>query len=247
MYIQKDFIKNFQEKIKTKREESGIERKFRDRTEEQRMKEEEMKILFNMRKCIKICILYVLYVSAATLPIEAQDENPGKIILTAGASYNQSNREFMTTTGIGIFLEMNYRFSDRIQFGYRFEPTALAYGELILPGGCDGECREGANYVLNNYFMFNYFPGQVFFGPNGVGYRSYAGLSMDVLSHKRWIITSRETGNWKDTHKWFANPGVGLRLGMLAGRFDISVAYHIAGRDFQDYVGFGLGYRIFNF
>jgi hypothetical protein len=37
---------------------------------------------------------------------------------------------------------------------------------------------------------------------------------------------------------------MGFRIGALLGRLDISASYNIAGSDFQNFFGFGLGYNV---
>ncbi len=170
-----------------------------------------------------------------------------------GANYNLSSTEFNTTTGIGIFVEPSFILGDKFRLSYRFEPTALAYGVLVLPGGCSEEhpaypgfpsCREGANYLLSNYLKGEYLFGKPKYGRKGGAHQAYAGLNLNLLTHKRYIITSRVPGNWQDTHKWVANPGFGLSIGALLGRFALSVSFNKTGKDFRDFVGFGLAYRL---
>lgn len=175
---------------------------------------------------------------------QGQDDKTNQIKVFIGAHYNGSNTEWMPTTGIGLFAEPSILINDKFKFGYRFEPTALAYGVLVLPGGCGGECKEGANYVLGNYLKAEYMFGRPKFGNKGGRYQGYFGLSFNILTHKRWIITSRSPLGWTDTHKWVADPGIGFRIGALLGRLDISASYNIAGSDFQNFFGLGLGYSI---
>jgi hypothetical protein len=172
--------------------------------------------------------------------------------LAVGVHYNKSSTEFNNTTGIGLFVEPSWTLSNRFRVGYRFEPTALAYGVLVLPGGCTEEhpsypgfpsCREGANYVLNNYLKGAYFLGEPKYGRKGGPYQLYVGLQALVLTHKRYIITSREPGRWRDTHRWVTNAGLGVGIGALLGRFDLAATYNRTGDDFRSHAGFSLGYR----
>ncbi|MFA0962154.1 hypothetical protein AB9P05_10125 [Roseivirga sp. BDSF3-8] len=170
-------------------------------------------------------------------------ERPSREIgVLAGLNFNQSNTLFNTTTGIGVFVEPDILINGRYRFGYRFEPTALAYGVLVLPGGCGGECREGANYVLNNYLKAEYLFGQPRRGKNRGRHQFYAGVNLVILTHNRWILI-RDPGNYQNTRRWVTDTGFGIRAGALLGRFDLSAAFNMVGDDYQDYVGFSLGYR----
>jgi len=173
-----------------------------------------------------------------------QDDETSQIKVFIGALYNGSNTDWMPTTGIGLFVEPSILMNDKFKIGYRFEPTALAYGVLTLPGGCGGECKEGANYLLGNYLKAEYMFGRPKFGDKGGRYQGYVGLSFNILTHKRWIITSRAPGRWTDIHNWVIDAGMGFRIGALLGRLDISASYNIAGSDFQNFFGFGLGYNV---
>jgi hypothetical protein len=176
------------------------------------------------------------------IPVESQftRENIG---MQTGIVFNVSNDEFNSTTGLGLYFEPNYLVENKLRLGIRFEPVALAYGILTLPGGCDGSCEEGANFVLNNYLKAEYFLGNPVFGPNGVKYQSYAGFHLSLITHKRYIITSRIPGAWKDTRERVTNLGIGPRIGILAGRFDLSASFNLTGEDFRNYAGFNLGYQ----
>lgn len=185
--------------------------------------------------------------------IFCQQHNAAMFNLYAGAIYSNSNDEFMNNTGIGVFLEPSLTFGKKFKTAFRFEPLALAYGVLLLPGGCTEEhprypgiptCREGANYLLNNYFIFDYLIGQSKSGKKGGHYQSYLGMSFNIHTHRRYVITSRVPGNWRDTAKWIIRPGTGIRIGYLLGKFNLSVAYNFIGKDFQDYLGMSLSYRI---
>ena len=176
---------------------------------------------------------------------QSQDEKTSQINVFIGTHYNGSSTDWIPTTGIGFFVEPNILINDKYKLGYRFEPTALAYGVSVLPGGlCGVECREGANYLLGNYLKAEYMLGRPKFGSKGGKYQGYAGLSFNILTHKRWVITSRSSQGWVDTHMWIVDPGMGFRIGALIGRLDVSASYNIAGNDFQNFFGFGLGYTI---
>lgn len=191
-------------------------------------------------------ILSLLFTVFCLISAQGQDHKSNQFNFFFGAHYNGSDTEWMPTTGIGVFAEPSILVNNRFKLGYRFEPTALAYGVLVLPGGCGGECKEGANYVLGNYLKAEYMLGKPKIGAKGERYRGYAGLSFNIVTHKRWIITSRSPGKWADTHKWIADAGMGFRIGALLGRFDISASYNLAGSDFRNFFGFGLGYSILN-
>ncbi len=176
-----------------------------------------------------------------------------RLAISLGPAYNQSSSAFNSTTGLGIFIGANYALNDRSSIGIKVEPTALAHGVLTLPGGCENEsprypgipsCREGANYLIGNYISFDYMLGQPKFGSKGGKSQSYIGLHAIILTHKRFIITSRLAGNWKDDRRTITNAGIGLKYGLLLGRFDINLSYNLTGNDFRNYGGFNLGYRI---
>lgn len=166
--------------------------------------------------------------------------------LLAGTHFNQSNTELNTTTGIGLFLEPNVTWNNTLRLGFRFEPTALAYGEGVTWDACGGSCRDGANYVLNNYLKVEYLLGQPTIGRQGGQYQLYVGGHLSLITHKRWEVISIIPDGDFNTHNWVANPGYGLRIGALLGRFDLSITANRVGEDFQDYWGFSLGYRLWN-
>ncbi len=98
----------------------------------------------------------------------------------------------MNTSGLGLYFESKFLYQDRFIFGYRFEPIALIYGVLVLPGGCTEEhprypgmpsCREGANYLLNNYMFVDYRIGKQKISENGGLYQFYAWFSLNFHTH----------------------------------------------------------------
>ncbi len=183
----------------------------------------------------------------------SQEKDIWDFRLPVGLVYNQSNTEFNNTTGIGIYLEPKYFYRDKLVFGYRLEPIALAEGLLVTPGGCTEEhprypgipsCREGSYYLLNNYLFTDYRFGKWKSGKKGGIYQLYTGLSLNIYTHGRYVITSREVGNFRDEKKWITNIGAGLRLGAFLGHFQINLSYNITGKQFQPYFGIGIGYLV---
>jgi hypothetical protein len=181
----------------------------------------------------------------------AQKENVKNFSLVTGLVYNQSNMKFNTTTAVGIYFEPKIYFNKRLTLGYRLEPVALAYGVLLLPGGCTQvhrrfpgmpSCREGSNFLINNYFFVDKRLGNPKIGKKGGVYQFYSGLSINVHTHHRYIITSRRAGNWEDTEAWITNLGLGYRLGALLGRTQLNLSYNITGSDFQPFLGISFGY-----
>ncbi len=175
--------------------------------------------------------------------------------LPAGLVFNQSNTDFMNTSGLGIYLEPKFFYNDKFIFGYRSEPIALVYGVLILPGGCTERhprypdmpsCREGSSYLLNNYLFTDYRIGHPKYGKKGGIIQFYSGLSLNFYTHSRYIITSREPGNWKDKEAWVSNLGPGARFGALLGKCQINLSYNLTGSQFQPFLGMAIGYQIIN-
>lgn len=180
-------------------------------------------------------------------------ESPRNISIQTGLAYNQSDTEWNNTTGIGIYFEANYQPTADLRFSFRFEPTALAYGVAVFPGGCTEEhrrypgftsCREGANYLLNSYAKAQLLLGQPRFNKKDRLIQGYIGAHVTMLSHQRYIITSREPGNWRDTRKNVTNFGVGPNIGYILGRWDLSASYNFVGTEFRDYLGLNLGYTV---
>lgn len=198
----------------------------------------------------QLFILSFLMMAATTFAQQKEDKG---FSLTAGVVYNKSNMEFNTMTGVGLFFEPRLILNERFVLGYRFEPMALAYGVAVYPGGCTEEhplfpgtpsCREGANYVLNNYLFGDYRIGKAKYGPKGGLRQFYTGLSLNLYTHDRYIITSREPGNWTDTQRWVSNLGPGLRFGAYLGRIQINLSYNLTEEDFQPFLGTSIGYQI---
>lgn len=180
-------------------------------------------------------------------------QTPHNISIQTGLAYNQSDNEFNTTTGIGLYFEANYFPTEDLRLSFRFEPTALAYGVLILPGGCTNEhrqfpgvpsCREGANYVLNSYLKTQMLLGQPRFNKKDKLVQAYIGAHLLMLSHQRYIITSREPGNWRDTRRNITSFGIGPNIGYILGRWDVSASYNFVGDEFRDFLGVNLGYTV---
>lgn len=178
---------------------------------------------------------------------------PRNISIQTGLVYNQSDEEFNNTTGIGLLIEANYLPTEDLRFSFRFEPTALAYGVAVYPGGCTEEhqrfpgwtsCREGANYVLNSYIKAQMLLGESRFNKKGKLMQGYLGGHVMMLSHKRYIITSREPGNWRDTRQNVTNFGIGPNIGYILGRWDLSASYNFVGDEFRDFLGINLGYTV---
>lgn len=176
-----------------------------------------------------------------------------RVNIFIGPVFNQSSDAWNNTTGLGLFIEGAYFVNEKIRLGARFEPTALAYGVAVFPGGCEFEhprypgfnsCREGANFLFNNYLKGEYMLGARKYTKKNRRKQAYIGTNIILLMHNRYIITSREPGNWKDTQKLVTNLGIGIRLGVLLGKFDLSAAYNKAGKDFRGFVGLNLGYSI---
>jgi hypothetical protein len=183
----------------------------------------------------------------------AQKGNRPDFKLPVGVVFNQSNMEFNTTTALGIYLEPKFFYNDRLILGYRLEPVALAYGVLLLPGGCTQvhrqypgmpSCREGSNFLINNYFFADRRLGSPTIGKKGGIYQLYTGLSINVHTHHRYIITSRRAGNWEDAETWITNLGLGYRFGALLGRTQANLSLNITGRDFQPFLGMSFGYVV---
>ncbi|WP_194973500.1 hypothetical protein [Aquiflexum lacus] len=181
----------------------------------------------------------------------AQKENKSDFSLTTGLVYNQSNMKWNTTTAVGIYFEPKIYFNERLIIGYRLEPVGLAYGVLLLPGGCTQvhrqfpgmpSCREGSNFLINNYFFMDKRLGNQKIGKKGGVYQLYSGLSINIHTHHRYIITSRRAGNWEDAEAWITNLGLGYRLGALLGRTQLNLSFNITGSDFQPFLGMSFGY-----
>lgn len=196
---------------------------------------------------------FLLFLFCFSFQTIAQEEE--KLNIYLGAVFNQSSDAWNNTTGVGLFIEGDYFINEKIRIGARFEPTALAYGVAVFPGGCEFEhprypgfnsCREGANFLFNNYLKAEYMLGNPIYGKNERRKQAYIGGNIILLMHNRFIITSREPGNWKDTQQLVANLGAGIRVGVLLGKFDLSMAYNKAGEDFRGFVGLNLGYSILN-
>ena len=175
------------------------------------------------------------------------------ISIQTGLAYNQSDDEFNNTTGIGIYFEANYLPTKDLKLSFRFEPTALAYGVAVYPGGCTEEhrrypgwpsCREGANYVLNSYVKAQMLLGQPHYNKKDRLVQGYIGGHITMLSHQRYIITSRGPGDWTDTRKNITNFGIGPNIGYLLGRWDLSASYNFVGNEFRDFLGINLGYTV---
>ncbi|MGB3467323.1 MAG: hypothetical protein WBA74_18715 [Cyclobacteriaceae bacterium] len=189
-------------------------------------------------------LILLLFAISFSLIVKGQSDDRHQFEIIIGAHYNGSSQEWMQTTGVGLFFESNFLVKENLRLGYRFEPTALAYGVWILPGGCGGDCREGANYLLGNYLKAEYLLGNPKIGKKGGKYQCFAGLSFNIMAHRRWIITSKEQGNWKDTLRWIVDPGAGVRFGAMLGNMDIYASYNLAGNELQNFYGLGMGYRI---
>lgn len=196
----------------------------------------------------KVIALSFCYLIA--LASHAQNQ-PRNISIQTGLAYNQSDDEFNNTTGIGLYLEANYLPTEDFRVSFRFEPTALAYGMAVYPGGCTEEhrrypgftsCREGANYVLNSYLKAQMLIGQPRYTKKDKRIQGYVGAQLVMLSHQRYIITSRRPGNWTDTRQNITNFGFGPNVGYMLGRWDLSAAYHFVGAEFRNYLGLNLGY-----
>ena len=188
---------------------------------------------------MRIAVLLVFTWFSHQLSCQSYREN---LSLQIGPLYNISpgSDEFNSSTALGLFFEANYELKKRVRMGVRWEPSALVWGILELPGGCDGVCREGANFLYNYYLKADYLIGKA----ENTKVRSYFGVNLLFQSHKRYIITSRVPGNFMDTRRTVANLGYRFRFGIMLGRFDLSTAYQIAGQDFQDYLSLNLGYTL---
>ena len=196
--------------------------------------------------CLILCLLFV------GKGFSQEKERPD-FTLNLGLVYNKSNLESNTMTGMGIFFEPKFFWNNRFVVGYRFEPMALAYGVGVFPGGCTEEhplypgmpsCREGANYVLNNYLFSDYRLGSPKYGPKGGLRQFYTGLSLNLYTHNRYIITSRQPGNYQDTQRWVTNIGPGVRFGAYLGRVQVNLSYNLTGDDFQPFLGTSIGYQV---
>ncbi len=196
--------------------------------------------------------LFLLIFSVISIRCVGQP-TPRNISIQTGLAYNQSDDAFNNTTGIGLYLEANYWPTDDLRFSFRFEPTALAYGVAVYPGGCTEEhrrypgwpsCREGANYVLNSYLKAQMLLGQPRFNKKDKLVQAYIGAQVLMLSHQRYIITSREPGNWRDTRQNITNFGIGPNIGYILGRWDLSASYNFVGKEFRDFLGINLGYTV---
>lgn len=196
---------------------------------------------------------YFIFIIGITIHSTFAQTDKRDISIQVGSVFNQSDDEFNTTTGVGLYFEANYLPTENLRLSFRFEPTALAYGILVLPGGCTEEhrqfpgitsCREGSNYLLNSYVKAQMLIGEPRFNKNNRRVRGYIGGHVVMLSHQRYIITSREPGNWRDTRKNITNAGLGLSLGYILGRWDISSSYNFVGDEFRDFLGLNLGYTV---
>lgn len=183
----------------------------------------------------------------------AQEASLRDFSLTTGLVFNQSNMQFNTTTAVGIYLEPKFHLNERFIIGYRLEPVALAYGILLLPGGCTQvhrrfpgmpSCREGSNFMINNYFFVDRRLGNQKIGRKGGVYQFYSGLSVNVHTHHRYVITSRRPGNWEDMETWITNLGFGFRIGALLGRTQANLSLNLTGKDFQPFLGMSFGYTV---
>ncbi len=89
-----------------------------------------------------------------------QDSKINQFHVVLGSNYNQSNLKYGSTTSLGLFVEPNLFYQNKIRFGYRAELNLLRHSvSRILPIGC-GECLSGAFLLLNNYFKAEYLLGK---------------------------------------------------------------------------------------
>lgn len=198
-------------------------------------------------KAFIFCLSLLLCLSSI-----AQDASRD-ISIQTGLAYNQSDNEFNNTTGTGIYFEVNYLPTEDLRLSFRFEPVALAYGVLVLPGGCTEEhrqfpgwtsCREGANYLLNSYAKAQMLLGTPRFTKKNKLIQGYIGGQVMMLSHQRYIITSRGPGDWTDTRQSITNFGIGPNIGYILGRWDLSASYNFVGDEFRNFLGVNLGYTV---
>lgn len=174
--------------------------------------------------------------------------NLGNLRFQVGTAFNASPGpdEAKSTSGVGLFLASDFTVKDKIRFGLRFEPTALAWGVALLPDACGGACKEGASYLLSNYLTADYLVGKPKYGTQNGKHQGYFGVNLLMLTHRRYQISDKDPDNWVTTKRTVTNLGVGMRAGFLLGRFDLSASYNRVDIDFQDYFGFNLGYTVWH-
>ncbi|MGY6741308.1 MAG: hypothetical protein ACXIUQ_01130 [Cecembia sp.] len=179
----------------------------------------------------------------------SQETEKPNFIMHVGLVYNQSNLDPNSMTAIGFYFEPKFIISHHFILGYRFEPLALMYGVSVLDGECNTNlssssdftsCKEGANYVLNNYVFTDYRLGSAKYGPKGGLRQFYAGVSMNLYTHNRYILPISSNKN----QQWVANVAPGIRFGAHLGRIQANLSYNLAGKDFQPFVGTSIGYQI---
>ena len=185
-----------------------------------------------MQRLIVVLLLLALFSSA-----EAQSNR--KTTIWLGPVHNVSKQLYLQTTSLGLYGQVKKPLGVKWIGHFAIEQNALAYGILVLPGGCDGECKEGSNFLLNTYAGLQYKLG------NDEKNFGYVGGHVLLSTHNRHIITSRVPGNYEDTRERVTSPGVGVALGYQWGKVDLNTSYNVTNSKFQNHWRFAIGIKLF--
>lgn len=183
-------------------------------------------------------ILYLLCFFLPILSSYGQAFNQGQRIFAPFKVDLGINLTFPTdpnlTIGGGAFIEGRYGITDQLHVGLNLGSNILGEGRFILQNrDANINAQAIANLSLTGEYHFNTF-----------NTRPYIGLNTGMYRRSDYFITDAASGNVINHQGSIVNFGFAPRIGLIAGKFRLNLAYNFTGHGITNFINLGLGVQI---
>jgi len=138
------------------------------------------------------------------------------------------------TIGGGAFVEARYGITDQIHVGLNLGSNILGEGRFILQNrDANINAQAIANLSLTGEYHFNTF-----------NTRPFIGMTTGMYRRSDYFITDAASGNVITHQGSVVNFGFAPRVGLIAGKFRLNLAYNFTGQGITNFINLGLGMQI---
>jgi len=171
--------------------------------------------------------------------------------LSYGQAFNQQQRIFAPfkvdlginlsfptdpklTLGGGAFVEARYGITDQVHVGLNLGSNILGEGRFILQNrDANINAQAISNISLTGEYHFNTF-----------NTRPYVGMTTGMYRRSNYTVTDANNGNVITHQGSLVNFGFAPRVGLVAGKFRLNLAYNFTGPGITNFINLGLGMQI---
>lgn len=138
------------------------------------------------------------------------------------------------TIGGGAFIEGRYGINDQLHVGLNLGSNILGEGRFILQNrDAHINAQAIANLSLTGEYHFNTY-----------NTRPFIGLNAGMYRRSDYFITDASSGNVITHQGSVVNFGFAPRVGLIAGKFRLNLAYNFTGHGITNFINLGLGMQI---